>query len=383
MLKVVMLGPYPADERFTRGGVEKVTYSTVLGFQGRDDVDLHVVSPGYLVERDHDTTSGRVTIHYLRRQRRFCLPTFNAVTVLKTRRAIRKLAPDLVHCQESGLESYIASGLRLPIVVTVHAIFKNERRFYPGLMAQLRYRQVGFLSRLAEPHVARYIASSAYAQKELQRLAQKVHGVIENPIEQRYFELADRPVPGRLLFSGTMYPRKGVHDLIAACVLLRQRGVDFSLHVTGQVHTPEYDRQVRESAASGGIGERVQFKGLLSEDELAREFSEASVIVLPSYAETSPMFIQQAMAAGKAIVATRVGGLPYLIESGSSGLLLEPGDVNGLAENLFRLLADDTMRRRLGDRAKAEAVARFSPAEVAAKTVAVYREVLAEGTAGV
>ncbi len=381
-MKVALLGPYPVDENFTRGGVEKVTFNTVLGFQGRDDVELHVVAPGYLVGRDHERRTGRVTIHHLQRQRRFCLPTFNALTVLKARRAIRKLAPDLIHCQESGLESFIASGLGLPTVVTVHAIFRNESKFYPGLVAQLRYRQVGLLARLAEPHVARYIASSMYAYKELQRLAQKVHGVIENPIEQRYFDVPDEQVAGRILFSGTMYPRKGVHDLVSAAGRLGERGVDFSLHITGQVHSPDYLEQVRAKASAGGITDRVAFKGLLSEDDLAREFAEAAVVVLPSYAETSPMFIQQAMAAGKAIIATRVGGLPYLIEDGVSGLLFEPGDVSGLTDRLVSLLGDEAMRRRLGARARAEAVARFSATEVAAKTVEVYREVLGGRTAG-
>lgn len=380
-MKVVLLGPYPVDEQYIRGGVEKVTHNTVQGFLDRDDVDLHVVSPSYHVVQDHQRMLGRVAIHHLTRQRRLCLPTFDALTVMKTRKVIRRIAPDLIHCQESGLEAFIASGIRIPTVVTVHAIFKNEAKFYPGLKARLRYRQIGLLARLAEPRVSRYIASSMYAYAELQKLAQKVHGVIENPIESKYFEVPDARVSGRILFSGTMYPRKGVHDLVAAAARLRERGVQFSLHITGQVNSVEYYDRVRSDTVRYDITDRVSFMGLLSENDLLREFAEAEVVVLPSYAETSPMFIQQAMAAGKAIIATRVGGLPYLIEDGVSGCLIEPGDVSGLAERLSRLLNDDVSRRSWGDRAKSEALARFSVAEVAEKTVTAYRDVLdAKGT---
>lgn len=375
-MKIVMLGPYPLDENYTRGGVEKVTHNTVLGLKERTEVDLHVVSPSYLVDEDTTHTSDGVVIHHLRRQRRLCLPTFHAGTVRRTRQYLRQLAPDLIHCQESGLESFIAAGTELPVVVTLHAVFKNEARFYPGPTARLRYWQIGLLARLAEPRVARYIASSRYVYEEMQRLRQKVHGVVENPIEQRYFEIPAMPVAGRILFAGTMYPRKGVHDLVAAAVSLGERGIDFTLHVAGQPHSQSYLAQVRDLAARGRIAERVVFRGLLSEDDLSREFAEASIVVLPSYAETSPMFIQQAMAAGKAIVATQVGGLPYLIADGESGLLVEPGDVDALAVSLERLLGQPELRLRYGARARDEAIARFSPAEVAAKSVAVYREVL-------
>ena len=175
-----------------------------------------------------------------------------------------------------------------------------------------------------------------------------------------------------------MYPRKGVHDLISAAVRLKERGIDFSLHITGVIQSQDYFEQVRAAATEGGIADRVAFKGLLSEDDLMREFGEAAVVILPSYAETSPMFIGQAMAAGKAIIATRVGGLPYLIDDGRSGMLVEPGDVDGISDRLARLLADEELRQRFGAQAGAEALARFSPAEVADKTIRVFREVLAE-----
>lgn len=376
MLKVVMLGPYPTDERFTRGGVEKVMFNVCEGLRARRDLDLHVVTLNALTREDHDAVKDGITVHYLRPQTRLCLPTFNAWNVHRARAAIRRIAPDLVHCQESGLEAFIASGLNVPSAVTLHANFRNERRFYPGLHAQLRFQQVLLMARLAERGVTCYVPSSEYVRRELGQLAGKFADVIENPIERRFFEIPDVPVPGRILFSGTIYPRKGVHNLVAAAAILRRRGVPFGLHLTGQVQAPEYFARVQGMVRDHGLEAAVEFCGLLPEAELEAEIGAASVVVLPSYAETSPMAVQQAMAAGKAIVATKVGGIPHLVSDGISSLLLEPGDVEGLADRLARVLADTELRQRLGAAARHEAETRFSAPEVAARMVALWHRML-------
>jgi glycosyltransferase involved in cell wall biosynthesis len=381
LMKIALLAPYPRDPGFTRGGVEKVTYCLVEGLKERDDVDIHVVA---LTDVPHETEKrvGRVTIHCLPRQNRLCLPTFSALSVRRARCRIRSLRPDLVHCQESGLESFIAAGLPFPSVVTIHAIFRNEAPHYPGLRAKARYAQIGWMHDWAEARIDRYIPSSAYAARELEHLRSRLLPVIENPIDRRWFDLPQCAVRGRILFAGTMYPRKGVHNLIAAMKLLRDRGVPCTLHVTGQVLSPEYFAQVREAVQRDGLGDVVTFRGLLTEDEMAGAFAESSLLCLPSYAETSPMAVGQAMAAGKPIVASGVGGLPWLVEEGVSGLLVEPGDVEGLARALTAVLTDEARRNAMGEAARRKALARFEAGAVAEQTVQVYRQVLAERGAG-
>lgn len=379
-MKVALLAPYPRDPGFTRGGVEKVTHCLVEGLKERDDVDIHVVALTD-VPREMEKRVGRATIHYLPRQTRFCLPTFSALSVLRARRRLRSLRPDLVHCQESGIESFIAAGLLFPSVVTIHAIFRNEAPHYPGIKARARYAQIGWMHDWAEGRIDRYIPSSEYAAGELKHLQARLLPVIENPIDSRWFNLPPCAVPGRILFAGTMYHRKGVHDLIAAMKLLRDRGVPCSLHVTGQVLSPEYFGQVREAVRRDGLDDIVTFRGLLTEDEMATAFAEASLLCLPSYAETSPMAVGQAMAAGKPVISTRVGGLPWLVEEGVSGMLVEPGDVEGLAGALAAVLTDEARRSAMGEAARRKALARFEAGAVAEQTVRVYREILAGGGA--
>jgi len=80
------------------------------------------------------------------------------------------------------------------------------------------------------------------------------------------------------------------------------------------------------------------------------------------------MVVMQAMAAGKAVVATRVGGIPYQVEDGHTGLLVESGDVSALAEAIIRLLRDDVLRVAMGRRGKKVAEQRFRASVVAEET---------------
>lgn len=379
-MRVALFGPYPVDLHYTRGGVEKVMYSLVEGLKARDDLELHVVSLSD-VRKETEYEDGGVWIHHVPGQRRFSLPTFRFLSVLRGRRAIRRIDPDLIHCQESGHESYVASGLPYPTLVSIHAVFKNEGVHYPGLRAKFRYWQFQFLAERAEAGIDLYAPSSLYVCEELAHLGPKLLDVVENPIEQRYFEVPDMPVPGRILFAGTIYPRKGVEVLVEAARILRDRGERFAVHIAGMIADKEYHAGLIDQARTAGLldGE-VVFRGFLTEDELTREYSEASIVCLPSFAETSPMTVQQAMCAGKPVVATTVGGIPHLIADGVHGRLVGPGDPTALADALADVLADDDRRREMGVRTRADAQARFGTGAVAARFVEIYHQLLKGGS---
>jgi glycosyltransferase involved in cell wall biosynthesis len=144
--------------------------------------------------------------------------------------------------------------------------------------------------------------------------------------------------------------------------------------------SPEKDFQSRLRAAiqASGHSDRIVLTGLLDERSLLDEFARASALVLPSYQETSPMVIQQAMAAGLPVIATRVGGIPDLIEHGVSGLLFDAGDAEALGELIRRLHDDMTLGPRLAASAKAIACKEFRADSIASATMAAYRQVMSK-----
>jgi glycosyltransferase involved in cell wall biosynthesis len=99
--------------------------------------------------------------------------------------------------------------------------------------------------------------------------------------------------------------------------------------------------------------------------------------VLPSYIEGLPMSLLEAMAAGLAIVATRVGAIASAIDNGRNGLLVEAGDVSALAAALARLCGDAPLRQALGRAARATCAARFTLDRAAADVERIYLELSA------
>jgi glycosyltransferase involved in cell wall biosynthesis len=100
------------------------------------------------------------------------------------------------------------------------------------------------------------------------------------------------------------------------------------------------------------------------------------MLVLPSIEENCPMVILEAMAAGVPVVASKVGGVPDLIEEGITGLLMQPGNPSSIASAIERLLANPGAAGEMAGRARARALAAFEPRVVAERHHQIYRDVL-------
>lgn len=150
----------------------------------------------------------------------------------------------------------------------------------------------------------------------------------------------------RVLFVGRLSGEKGVGDLLRAVQrIAHETDGEVELHVVGD--GPEAER-LEALAASLDIESRTVFHGFVPHgDRLWDHYDEADVLVLPSYTEGLPRVIGEGMARGLPIVATRVGGIPAFIEDGESGLLVDPGDVDGLQTAIQRVLEDKDLRRSL------------------------------------
>lgn len=164
-----------------------------------------------------------------------------------------------------------------------------------------------------------------------------------------------RPVRDQdiVLFAGRLIPHKGADTLIRAFAQVPQPA---RLVVSGS--GPELPR-LRRLADGLGLSGRIDFKGdRPSPQEL---YPIARLVVVPSlWPEPFGLVGPEAMAHGIPVVASRVGGIPEWLDDGEVGFLFEPGDVQGLADRINRLLFDRPLARRLGQRARAVAGSRFT-----------------------
>jgi glycosyltransferase involved in cell wall biosynthesis len=121
----------------------------------------------------------------------------------------------------------------------------------------------------------------------------------------------------------------------------------------------------------------VTFVGFEPEDAVRRRLAGADILVLPSFAEDVPVCLMEAMASGLPVVATSVGGVTELVEHGSSGLVVRPGDVGSLTEAISRLVKDALLRGALGRAARQTVELSFDGRSEAAKLHAIFSNITA------
>jgi glycosyltransferase involved in cell wall biosynthesis len=147
----------------------------------------------------------------------------------------------------------------------------------------------------------------------------------------------------RILFLGRVGARKGVPQLTHA--LSRMLDVPhWHATIAGDGEVDE----ARATASGLGLTDRIDFPGWCDERQVAELISRADILVLPSFAENLPMSVIEGMAAGLAVVTTRVGAVTDIVTDGETGLLVDAGDLDGLANALRRVVTDEALRNRLG-----------------------------------
>jgi len=145
--------------------------------------------------------------------------------------------------------------------------------------------------------------------------------------------------------------------------------------VAGRAIDAEYPERVEQFVAEHQLSDCANFLGLLDVQTMMDEYARCSLLVLPSRQETAPVVILEAMAAGKPVVATDVGGVRDLIENDVSGFVVPAGDVDQMAQRIGQLLKDEDLRERMGQRGKEIAWERFRRDAVADRYYEIYREV--------
>ena len=158
---------------------------------------------------------------------------------------------------------------------------------------------------------------------------------------------------------GRINPQKGQEEFIRAIPILLKYRTDLHFVIAGNETEGQHGikMNLRDLSIELGVSDKVQF--LPFTDAVPEFMSAIDIFVLPSHAETFGFVLVEALAMGKAIVATDSGGVPEIITDGSTGLLVPPRDVQALADALLRLLMDQRLRSSFSSEARADALKRF------------------------
>jgi glycosyltransferase involved in cell wall biosynthesis len=302
-------------------------------------VDVRVASPASF--RHFGIAYGDGVVGNLRREpwRAAALPLFLAAFRRAAARAA--LGADLVHAHWLPAGA-IARTLGLPYVVQVW-----------GTDLELA-RRAPFLFRPVLRGARAVVAASTWLADEARAIGAAAVDVIPSGVDVPDDVRAEAEPP-EVLYAGRLSREKGVLELVEAA-----RGLNLVV------------------AGDGPLRDRVPgARGFVPHDELQRLYGRAAVVVCPSHREGFGVVCAEAMAHGRPVVASAVGGLLDLVVDGETGLLVPPGDVVSLRAALERLLADPDLRRRMGEAARDRVRARFSWEAVTRSTIGLYERAVA------
>jgi len=181
-----------------------------------------------------------------------------------------------------------------------------------------------------------------------------------------------RHSPPVILWLGRVTPEKRPDLFVSMLEGVRDAGVLFEAWVCGDGEALGVMRSLVESA---GLLDRVRFPGTVA--EVGKYFASASVFVLCSDVEGLPNSILEAQVNGCPVVATAVGGVPEIVESGVTGFLVPPGDAPALQARVRELLADTALASRLAAAARDQAIRNFPQDRMLDEVLAVYRQAAA------
>lgn len=315
---------------------------------------------------------------------------FNPFLYFKLRDFIKKVKPDIIHINNNGAFTssilFLLKFLSVPIIQTVH----DHSLVCPGKYfsrptgkqclnsyglncvkegcippTQYAYTLIPkIINNILMSKIALFIAPSKILQSRLMSNGFSNVIYLPNFVDANKFghnDVADnqsnRGINNNILFVGQISEEKGICYLLMAIKELLSQGTQCHLDIVGDGLEK---KKLQKLSLDLGIDAYVTFHGRLLGDELRALYKTSDVLVIPSICtENSPLVAYEAMAAGKPIIGSNIGGIPDLVIDGETGFLVEPRNPHQIADRIIRLISDKKLMIRMGVRAREICVSKY------------------------
>lgn len=296
---------------------------------------------------------------------------------LKIAKVIEKVCKkhdiDLIHCNSLAdfrASSLIKNILDIPLIFTAHLIAETPETPIIGAELGKMADKVIAISNFIRTHL---IKTGLFESK----LSLTYHGIDVNKFKQRKpssrlkFSLGARGNERIIMNVARLYPIKGIDQLIRAVPIILEKGNSIKVvSVGGGFYKDEY----ASLAKTLGINNKIVFLG--ARDDVEKLLSAADIFCLSSRSESLSLAILEAMAEGKPVVATKVGGIPEVVIDNTTGLLVPAENPQALANAINKLLEDKDLAKRLGNNGKERVHKLFKLDRMVNETIFTYQSVL-------
>ena len=357
-MRIVQIGAYPKSSDHIAGGVEASVYGLVQtqGFDNEVFVfDLPRVGGGQKIEQD-----GNVTVYRFANQGKRQISSAKQVKQIVD--IICSLSPDVCHIHGTSLFAWCLykelQKVRRPTVVTIHGLALVEKRnvLKKGISIKKLFQyfyQSGVEKRfLSSLPVA--IVDTEYVKEMVERYPirrkPKMY-VIPQGISETFYSLSCSKESQMLLSVGAIGERKGHLITLEAFEHAVNKGVVGQLVIVGSVADKRYLERLQSAILQSEYNDKVSLFTNVSAETLKQLYEKAHLFVLHSEEESQGIVFAESMAVGLPVVATNVGGIPYVVSNGKNGLLSEYGDVAAFAENIKKLITDKDLWQSMSESA--------------------------------
>jgi glycosyltransferase involved in cell wall biosynthesis len=305
---------------------------------------------------------------------------------LAVRKKLREIHPDLVHAQGTERDCAVSAVLSpYPKILTIHGnlrLIKKQVGFRPFSAMWFQ----SFLEGFAVPRFDGVICITNYTKNAVEHEVPKTW-VVPNAVDPSFLELGQqrlsdscsrpstldsRPQCPIILCVANVDPRKNQNAFIKALDPLAKQ-MKFEIRFFGECGDSDYAREFKEL-----IGSRTwcHYGGMIGRKILRDQFEQADMLALPTHEDNCPMVVLEAMAAGVPVIASRVGGIPDLIDGMKTGLFCDPWNPSSFPEGVGQILGNLNLAGRLARNAHEEALRRFHPKVIAKRHLEIYQQVL-------
>lgn len=301
------------------------------------------------------------------------------------RNKLREIKPDVVHAQGTERDCAISAVLSpYPRVLTIHGNLRLIRK-------QLGFRPLSaiwfqsYLEGWVVPRFAGVICITNYTREAVEHEVPKTW-VVPNAVDPAFLALGEKRLsassnrlstldsrfsPPIILCVATIDPRKNQKAFITALDSLAKH-MNFEVRFFGGCNDSDYEREFKELIASRPW---CRYGGMIGRGELRNQFGQAAMLALPTHEDNCPMVVLEAMAAGVPVMASKVGGIPDLIDGIKTGLFCDPSAPESFVDGVSRLLGDPVFAGEIARNAYDEAAMRFHPKQIARRHLDIYHEV--------
>ena len=221
--------------------------------------------------------------------------------------------------------------------------------------------------------------SASFLKQKFPAAAPKIRRIYNGIDLDRFSPATFVQTPPLILSIGRLIEKKGFSDLIAACVILKEHGREFTCEIVGE---GPLEAELRSQISDGQLHDDVRLSGPSLQAEIAAKLAAATVFVLPSVREEGggmdnlPTVIAEAMAAGLPVISTPVAGVPEMVAHESNGTLVSEHDPRAICAAIERLMDNPTRAREQGRAGREIAEAKFSIKNSARELARLYEEAL-------